>query len=118
MGNAYLDKQEKLRKTFLGIGEEVGMQKMWDYVQLALRDPEVMGRDILGRQRIEKIYKKLSELADTYHLAFTEETEADYMQETLDKNLKEIWGDDLQTFFERYPYFKQIGYDKPHKNWR
>lgn len=117
MGNPYLDRQQKDRQKFFDAGEEIGLQKAWDYIQIALRDPEVMGRDTLGRKRIERIYKKMLELVDYYHTAFTDNVEADYCQEKLDAQLREIWGDDLQTFYERYPKLKKLGYDKPRKNW-
>lgn len=117
MGNAYLDRQQKDRQKFFDAGEEIGVQKAWDYIQIALRDPEVMGRDIMGRKRIEKVFKKMSELADFYHTAFTDDKEADYCQEKLDAQLREVWGDDLKTFYERYPTLKKLGYNKPRKNW-
>ena len=52
---------------------------------------------------------------DEYQLAFTDHAEADYKQEKLDAALREIWGDDLQTFYERYPCIKKIDYTKPIK---
>ena len=116
--NAYLRKQKEIKQTCLDVGEEMGMQKMWDYVQLAVRDPDVMGKDILGRKRIEKIFEKLKELADTYHTAFTDDKEADYYQEKLDDGLREIWGSDLTEFKDRYPYVKQFTYQKSRKGWK
>lgn len=116
--NAYMEQQQAIRQKYLDVGEEMGMQKMWDYVQIALRDSEVMGKDIIGRSRMEKIFRKLTELADTFQTAFTDEIEADYEQEKLDAHLREIWGDDLSPFYERYPYLKQTKYDKPKKNWK
>lgn len=116
--NTYLQRQKTVQQTYLDIGEEMGMQKMWDYIQIALRDPETMGKDILGRKRIEKIFEKLKGLSDCYHTAFTDDKEADYYQEQMDGQLREIWGDDLNTFFERYPYMKQLDYNKPRKNWK
>lgn len=86
--NAFLQRQEDIKQHYFDVGQEIGMQKMWDYVQLALRDPDVMGKDILGRKRIEKIYAKLSELASIFAVSFTNETEADYYQEQLDGNLR------------------------------
>ena len=117
MGNAYLEKQRKMYQGFFEAGEQIGLQKAWDYVQIALRDPEVMGKDILGRKRIEKVFNKMRELVDFYHTAFTDDVEADYCQEKLDAQLREIWGDDLKTFYERYPDLKKLDYNKPRKNW-
>ena len=116
--NAYLQRQTELKQKFLDVGEEMGMQKMWDYVQLALRDPDVMGKDVLGRKRMEKIFEKLKDLSSYYHNAFTDDKEADYTQEKLDDRLREIWGDDLCPFSERYPYFKQFTYTKSRKGWK
>ena len=116
--NAYLEQQANLKQKILDVGEEMGMQKMWDYIQIALRDPDVMGKDILGKQRLEKLYRRCSELADKYHTAFTDDKEADYAQEHLDRALREVWGDELETFYERYPYLKKLNYVKAPKSWK
>ena len=116
--NEYLKKQRQARQTVLDIGEEMGMQKMWDYVQLVLTDPEVMSTHKLTRERLEKVYKKLGEVADRYATCFTADVEADVLQEELDARLREIWGNDLDTFYKRYPYFKKVRYDKPMKGWK
>lgn len=115
--NAYLQKQDQIRQKHLDVGEEMGMQKMWDYIQIALRDPEIMGKDTLGRKRLEKVYRKCQELANYYHDAFTMDVEADCRQKELDGHLGEIWGEDMCPFFERYPYVKKIGYNKPQNGW-
>lgn len=116
--NAYMEQQQAIRQKFLDVGEEMGMQKMWDYVQTQLRNPEVVGKDIFGRERMEKLYKGCMEAANHYHTAFTEDVEADYVQEELDGHLREIWEDDLTPFYERYPYLKQTKYDKAKKGWK
>ena len=115
--NEYLKRRQAVNQGFLDAGEEIGMQKMWDYIQIALRDPEVMGKDIFGRSRLENLYKKCGELANRFHTAFTDDKEADYYQEKLDGQLREIWGEDLNTFYERYPQLKKLGYEKKRKGW-
>ena len=116
--NGYLKRQQAERQACLDIGEEMGMQKMWDYMQIALRDPEIMGKDVFGRKRLEKLFYKSKELAEYFHTAFTDDKEADLVQRDMDASLREIWGDDLNTFYERYPELKQLGYNKSRKNWR
>jgi hypothetical protein len=115
--NAYLKKQRKLQQGFMDVGEEMGMQKVCDYLHIALRDPEVMGKDTFGRKRLEKLFHKLNELANYYHTAFTDDKEADLVQEELDRNLKDVYGEDMQPFFQRYPYVKKQEYKKPRKGW-
>ena len=116
--NEFLKKRDARDQKFLDAGEEMGLQKMWDYMQIALRDPEIMGKDVFGRKRLEKLFYKAKELADYFHTAFTDDKEADLVQRDMDAALREIWGDDLNTFYERYPELKQLGYTKSRKNWR
>ncbi len=86
--NGYLKKRNEINQSFLDAGEQLGVQKMWDYMQLALRDPKVMGKDTFGPERLKKLFKAMQELASEYHTAFTDDKEADYYQEKLDKQLK------------------------------
>lgn len=115
--NAYLEKQRKARQVTLDIGEEMGIQKCWDYFQLVLTDPAVMSTHVVTRERLEKIYTALSEIAGRYADCFTSDVEADVLQEELDARLREIWGDKFQPFYERYPYIKKLEYSKPMKGW-
>lgn len=116
--NDYLSRQRVVQQTYLDIGEEMGIQKAWDYIQVVLHDPEVMGKNALGVKKLAKVYKKLAEVADHYKTAFSDHVEADYVQEELDGVLREIWGEDLVPFSERYPYIKQIDYKKGKKGWK
>lgn len=116
--NTYLERRQAANQAFLDAGEQMGMQKMWDYIQIALRDPETMGKDVFGRQRMEKLFQKTRDLANHFHTAFTDDKEADCCQVELDGALREIWGKDLSTFYERYPQLKKMDYNKSKKNWR
>lgn len=111
-GQTYADRVMAARQAALDIGQEMGLQKMWDYLQLVMSNPEVMGKDTFGRKRFEKIYKALQKEADYWHIAFTKDPEADCYQEKLDEQLRKIWEDDFQTFEERYPYIKQPEYGR------
>lgn len=114
------DFQKRLRdreQAVFDAGERIGIQKMWDFMQIALRDPDVMGKDVLGRKRMAKIYHKTEELADHFSKAFSKDVEADVRQEELDALLREIWEDDLTPFYERYPELKKFRYDKAQKGW-
>ena len=113
----YLRRQQAVNQGFLDLGEQIATQKMWDYIQLVLRDPKVMGKDTFGPERLAKIYKALKEIKDEYHTAFTADKEADYYQEKLDSQLREIWKDKTLPFYERYPDIRKIQYNKPRKGW-
>ena len=116
--NDYLASQEADRQRFFDVGEEMGIQKAWDYMQLVLIDPEVMSTHVLTKERLQKVYKKMAELADHYKTAFSDHKEADYYQTELDGCLREIWGEELCEFPDRYPYIKMHKYNKGKDKWR
>lgn len=115
--NDYLARQKARDKAIFEAGERIGMQRMWDAVQLALRNPEIMIKDTMGRKRLEKVYEGTKQEMEKYHKAFTKDVEADYHQEKLDAALREVWGKDLSPFRERYSELKVYGYDKAQKGW-
>lgn len=118
MGSHYLDNKHKEAQYYLNLGEAIATQKMWDIFQIVLHDPNVMGKDTFGKTRFARIYKEMKEMVNEYHTAFTADKEADYYQEKLDSQLREIWGDGLRTFYERYPDIKKIQYDKARRGWK
>ena len=115
--NEFLKKRDERDKKFFLAGMNQGIQLVHDFLEVALRDKETMGKDTFGKGRIDKIFDKIRQCDDHFHLAFTDHVEADKRQEELDAILREIYGDKLVPFAERYPYAKIYGYDKPRKGW-
>lgn len=115
--NDYLQRQKDKCQAYFDAGERIGMQKMWDYIVLVLRDPAIMGKDTFGRERLDRIWEELKKAADLYHTAFTDDKEADYYQELMDKQFRAIWGDKTLPFYERYSELKKQTYNKPKKGW-
>lgn len=115
--NDYQKRREARDQAWLDVGEEMGIQKMADYIAIALHDPDVMGKNVYSRERIDEFMAHLSRIADHYKKAFSLDKEADYHQELLDRAQKEIYGDDMQPFNVRYPYVKEISYEKAKKGW-
>ena len=118
--NAYLAKQQAIQQGMLDVGMDTGFQKCWDLIQIVLHDPKVMGKDTFGKERMKKLFLALREVEKELGKAWLPsiERDADVMQRDLDALLKEIWGEDLQPFQERYPYIKKPDYSKGKKNWR
>ena len=115
--NSFLKQREERDRQYFNAGMSTGIQLASDFIQMALRDPEVMGKDTFGKKRLEKVFAKCHELDDHYHVAFSGSVDADYVQEELDANLREIHGEELVPFDKRYPYVKQFGYMKARKGW-
>ena len=119
-GSAYLKERHAERQFYLNLGEAITTQKMWDLFQIILHDPAIMGKDTFGKKRLAKIHKALKSMVNEYHAAFTADKEADYYQEKLDAQLREIWGgeDEASNFYDRYPDIKKIQYDKARRGWK
>lgn len=52
----------------------------------------------------------MQEIVHEFSDAFTPCAEQDYMQERLDRAIREVFGADAQPFAERYPYIKEQKY--------
>lgn len=116
--NPYLLKQEQEKKKYLQAGMDTAWQELWDLLCIVLHDPEVMGKDTFGKERLLRIRKAIAEREDLFFTAFTSRVDADYYQEKLDALLRDIFGEDHAPFKDRYPYVKKFDYSKGRKEWR
>ena len=117
--NEYLLRREVRDKAFLDVGVDSGAQRIIDYLQCVLHDPKVMGsKNVLGPKRLRKVIEAIEERDIYYANAYTTKTEADKLQEELDKELKDIWGEEALSFAERQPYIRQPDYSKAFKGWK
>lgn len=115
--NGYLEKKLAVQQALVDAGVRCGQQQIVDYLTIALRDPAVVGKDIWGRERIDKLFIALEALDREFADAYTTKKEADYLQDKLDRKLREVYGDELLPFAARQPDIKQVGYDKSRKGW-
>ena len=118
MGNAYLDAQKKREQEIFNAGIDVGYQRCLDYMQIILRNPDYVKKDIFGRERWEILYKALAETDDEFGDAYTMRVNADVCQERMDSIIREIFGKDTMSFAERYPMIKKFHYGKAMKGWK
>ena len=88
--------------------KETYIQFMADMIVLTLNDPDVMGKDVFGKKRINKVLEGLSKKYDKYCAALYPGDEADYHQIKLDERLSQIFGDDFDKFGERYYWLKDL----------
>lgn len=103
----YAQRRDALIRTAAEAGEMVGRQRMADLMALALNDPAVMGKDVLGPERIKRVYARLYELEAELAQAWRKGDEQDYAQARLDRELKRIFGNEFVPFSERYPDVKK-----------
>lgn len=111
MGNAYLDKQKAVKRAYFDAGLQSGRQQIIDMLSLVLRDPEIMGKDIFGKERLLKVVKGIGDYIDFYQPAWQKTDETDYYQKKLDDNLAEAYGGALKdSFFSRYEVAPEFDY--------
>ena len=117
--NGYLEKKAYREKALLDIGVDSGAQRIIDYLQVVLHDPKVMGgqKNIFGPKKLRRILAAIDERDKYYAKAYTLDKEADKLQEELDQELRDIWGEEAYPFDERQPYIKKPEYKKTMKGW-
>lgn len=80
-------------------------------VSLVLRDPDIMGKDVFGKERLLKVVKSIGEYIDTYQKAWEKDDETDYYRDKLDAILARIYGEGMHdTFTKRYEYCTEFNY--------
>lgn len=111
--NDFLAKQQALQQAHFAAGVQSGRQQIIDMLSLVLRDPDIMGKDVFGKERLLKVVKGIGEYLDHYIPAWQKSDEADYYQKKLDDALAEAYGDGLHnSFFSRYEFMPEYDYAK------
>ena len=111
--NSYIAERDRTRQAFFNAGLDSGRQQIIDMVTLVLRDPEIMGKNIFGKDRLIKVVKGINDYIGKYELAWKKHDETDHMQRQLDANLAEAYGEKLKdSFHVRYPYAPEFDYTK------
>lgn len=117
--NDFLSRQKEREHAAFEGGIRVGRQQMCDFLTLALRDPEVMGKNTFSGKRILKVLNRIEELMAEFSPAFEKHDEADYYQAMLDKLLRQAYGDEIREgfydFSDRYDVKK---FDYQTGKWR
>lgn len=113
MGNAYLERQKAIKDGYFYTGLQCGRQQILDMVTLVLRDPDIMGKDIFGKDRLLKVIQGVGEYIDTYQKAWEKDDETDYYRAKLDEALEQAYGQSLHdSFLKRYEYAPEFDYVK------
>ena len=111
--NGFLEKQRAMQRGFFDTGLQCGRQQIIDMMSLVLNDPDIMGKDTFGKDRLLKVIKGIGEYIDTYQLAWERDDETDYYRAKMDEALARIYGDGLHdSFLKRYEYSPEFDYKK------
>lgn len=111
--NDFLAKQKALQTACFEAGLRSGRQQILDMMSLVLRDPDIMGKDTFGKDRLIKVVKGISEYIDYYDKAWHKDDETDYYRDKLDAALAEAYGEGLHdSFLKRYEFSPEYDYNK------
>lgn len=110
--NAFIAQQQAKQQQCFEVGCDITAQQFFDFLCLVLNDPEIMGKDVFGANRLLKIHEALKKVDKQFSEAFVHSQESDYYQEKLDAALRQIFGE-IDPFNKRYPYLKEWDYNKP-----
>ena len=111
--NKYIAERDAMRRGFFNAGLQMGRQQIMDMLSIVLRDPDIMGKDTFGKERLLKVVKGIGEYIDTYQKAWEKDDETDYYRSKLDDALAEAYGEALHnSFLERYKSAPEFDYVK------
>ena len=111
--NDYLARQRAKEQACFHAGLQSGRQQIMDMMTLVLRDPDIMGKDTFGKDRLVKVVKGIGEYIDKYQPAWEKSDETDYYQKKLDTALAEAYGEELHdSFYKRYEFAPEYDYTK------
>ena len=111
--NDYLARQRALQRGYFEAGLQSGRQQIIDMVSLVLRDPDIMGKDRFGKDRLLKVVKGIGDYIDLYQKAWEKDDETDYYQTKLDDALAEAYGEGMHdSFYKRYEFAPEYDYMK------
>lgn len=111
--NDFLARQRAVQRGYFEAGLQSGRQQIMDMLSLVLRDPNIMGKDTFGKERLIKIVKGIGDYIDKYQPAWEKSDETDYYQKKLDDALAEAYGDEMHnSFYSRYQFAPEFDYTK------
>lgn len=111
--NQFLLKQKELQRACFDAGLQSGRQQIIDMMSLVLRDPDIMGKDTFGKERLLKVVKGIGEYIDKFQPAWEKSDDTDYYQKKLDDALAEAYGEGLaDSFYDRYRFAPEFDYTK------
>ena len=109
--NGFLERQRIERQAYFDAGLQMGRQQILDMMCVVLNDPDIMGKDTFGKDRLLKVVKGVGDYIDVFLKAWERDDETDYYRDKLDGWLARIYGEGMHdTFSKRYEYCTEFNY--------
>lgn len=106
MRNEYAKRQRVKREQEIRIASEIVQrwtaQLCLDVMTLVLNDPEIMGKDVFGPQRLKKLGAAFNAEYAKWVVGLSPDASASYVRDKLDERLQRIWGAKFEEWKDRY----------------
>lgn len=106
--SGYLQRRDKLVQANKDAAAETYAQYMAECFALALNDPDVMGKDVLGEKRMLRVNAAAQRYFDEFHPALSTKPIADHYRDKLDERLQKIFRGSFMPFSKRYDWVSEI----------
>lgn len=112
--NALLARQQAKEKVLQQAAAETYQQFMADTLMFTRNDPEIMGKDTFGYERLKRVAEGWSRCIDQFYPALTGSPDADYLQMKLDEEIRRIMrgSGDFEPFEQRYDWISKPKYGR------
>lgn len=113
MSKKFMQRMNALQDEWLSEGIRIGIQFNNDLMFLVLNDPDLMGKDVFGAARLEKVHRAAEELSNYFaDMLDARKPEADVLRDKMDRRLIKILGDKFVPFEKRYDTLTEVKYGK------
>ena len=106
MKNAYAKQLQIKKDAREYIIKQWTMQLALDTMSIVLSDGDVM-KDPLGKGRLKRVGDAFNRVISKSLIALTNAQDADYYRDTIDRRLKQIFGDDALPWYMRYEGWRE-----------
>ncbi len=100
--NAYLARQEEKMTRLYELTLNWTAQLSLDCICMVLNDPEVMGKDVFGKERLHKVCVAFEKRFKEAHVGLTNKPEASHVRAMVDREMKRIGKEAFIPWEERY----------------
>ena len=107
--SAYIIKQQKQQLARDTVVMQWSHQMVYDALTMVLNDKEVMGKDVFGKERLNRLCVALNAKIAEIMPGLSNKVNASYVRAQVDRELKRICGDDFEPWTERYPNWDDSG---------
>lgn len=80
-----------------------------DVITIVLNDPEVMGKDTFGKERLQRIGKAFNRYYGECIIGLSPNVAASHVRAQVDQRLVQIWGPEFESWEERYYLWEDKG---------